>query len=94
LAGEIGATVAAHGADQPAIWFGEDQGRYLLTAWPDMAEEVCAKAREAGVAVAIIGETGGEALRLGASEPLLVRELLDAHENWMPSYMAGGGKTA
>ncbi|MGO9431676.1 phosphoribosylformylglycinamidine synthase subunit PurL [Rhodoblastus sp.] len=94
MAGEIGATVEAPGAEEPAIWFGEDQGRYLLTVRPDSAEEVCAKARGAGVAVAIIGETGGEALRLGASEPLLVRELLDAHENWMPSYMVGGGKTA
>jgi hypothetical protein len=29
-------------------------------------------------------------LRLGAAKPVLVRELLDAHENWMPTYMAGG----
>ena len=94
MAGGIGATVAAAGADSAAIWFGEDQGRYLLAARAEQASEIVARAAEAGVAVAILGETGGETLRLGAHPPVLVRELLDAHENWMPAYMAGGGKIA
>ncbi|WP_294539829.1 phosphoribosylformylglycinamidine synthase subunit PurL [uncultured Rhodoblastus sp.] len=94
MAGGIGATVAAPGADSAAIWFGEDQGRYLLAARAEQASEIVARAAEAGVAVAILGETGGETLRLGAHPPVLVRELLDAHENWMPAYMAGGGKIA
>jgi len=92
MAGRLGATVAAPGADSPAIWFGEDQGRYLLTATADKAEMLCLSARQAGVAVAVIGETGGETLRLGGAAPLVVQDLLDAHENWMPSYMDGGGK--
>jgi phosphoribosylformylglycinamidine synthase len=94
MAGGVGATVAAPGADSAAIWFGEDQGRYLLAVPVEAAAEVVAKAGEAGVAVKILGETGGDALRLGANAPLLVRELLDAHESWMPTYMAGGGKSA
>ncbi len=94
MASGIGATIAAPGADSPAIWFGEDQGRYLLAIAAKSADAVCARARQAGVAVAVIGETGGDTLRLGGSAPLVVRELLDAHEGWMPSYMAGGGKTA
>jgi phosphoribosylformylglycinamidine synthase len=94
MAGGIGARVAAPGADSAAIWFGEDQGRYLLAARADKAAEIIAGAGKAGVAVTILGETGGDALRLGANAPLLVRELLEAHESWMPTYMAGGGNTA
>jgi phosphoribosylformylglycinamidine synthase len=94
MAGGIGAIVTAPGADIPAIWFGEDQGRYLLAVSAENTETVCAAAGKAGVAIAVIGETGGDTLRLGASSSLLVQELLDAHENWMPTYMAGGGKAA
>jgi phosphoribosylformylglycinamidine synthase subunit PurL len=89
MAGRIGAKVAAPGADSPAVWFGEDQARYLLAAAPDKADAILARARAAGVPVAVIGETGGDALALGAAAPTLVRDLLDAHETWMPAYMAG-----
>ncbi len=78
------------GADGAAIWFGEDQGRYLLTAPADKAADVLARAKAAGVPVTALGETGGDALALGGASPLLVRELLEGHENWMPAYMAGG----
>jgi phosphoribosylformylglycinamidine synthase len=90
MASGIGAIVAAPGADSLAIWFGEDQGRYLVTATAEKADEICQLAKQAGLAAARLGETGGDSLRLGAAKPVLVRELLDAHENWMPTYMAGG----
>jgi phosphoribosylformylglycinamidine synthase subunit PurL len=90
MAGGLGAKAAAPEADSAAIWFGEDQGRYLLAAPAGKAEEICARAKAAGVSVAAIGETGGDTLALGKAAPVLVRELLDAHENWMPAYMAGG----
>ena len=92
MASGIGATVAAPGADSPAMWFGEDQGRYLLAASAEKADEICVRAKQRGVTAALLGETGGDSLRLGAARLVLVRELLDAHENWMPTYMAGGGK--
>ncbi|MCW2315522.1 phosphoribosylformylglycinamidine synthase [Rhodoblastus acidophilus] len=90
MAGKIGATVAAPGGDSPTKWFGEDQGRYLLAVPAAKAESVLAAAKAAGVPTAVIGETGGEALKLGAAAPVLVRDLLEAHEAWMPAYMAGG----
>jgi phosphoribosylformylglycinamidine synthase subunit PurL len=93
MARGVGAKVAGPGADSAAIWFGEDQGRYLLTAPGGRADEILALAAKAGVPVAVIGETGGDVLALGGASPVLVRELLEAHENWMPAYMAGG-KTA
>ncbi len=93
MAGKIGAVASAPGGDSPANWFGEDQGRYLLAIPAATADAVIASAKAAGVPAAIVGETGGESLKLGAADPLLVRDLLEAHENWMPAYMAGG-KTA
>jgi phosphoribosylformylglycinamidine synthase len=90
MARGVGAKVAAPGADIAAVWFGEDQGRYLLTAPGGRAEEILALASKAGVPVGVIGETGGDVLALGGASPVLVRELLEAHENWMPAYMAGG----
>ena len=90
MAGRIGAVLAAPGADSPAVWFGEDQARYLLAVAPEKADAVLAQAKSAGVPAALIGETGGEVLKLGAAAPVLVRDLLEAHEGWMPSYMAGG----
>ena len=61
-----------------------------MTATAEKADEICQLAKQAGLAAARLGETGGDSLRLGAAKPVLVRELLDAHENWMPTYMAGG----
>ena len=49
MAGGIGAIVAAPGADSPAIWFGEDQGRYLLAAAAEKADEILRLAKQAGV---------------------------------------------
>jgi phosphoribosylformylglycinamidine synthase len=90
MAGKLGATVSLPEGDSPALWFGEDQGRYLLAVPAERARAVLAEAQEAGVAAAIVGETGGETLQLGSAAPLVVRDLLDAHEKWMPTYMAGG----
>jgi phosphoribosylformylglycinamidine synthase len=94
MAGGISATVSPPGGDNAAAWFGEDQGRYLLAAPKDKADEILRRAAQAGVPAAFIGETGGDSLRLGAAAPVLVQDLLEAHEGWMPAYMAGGDKTA
>ena len=56
MASGIGAAVAAPGDDAPAIWFGEDQGRYILTVRAEKADEICAFAKMAGVKAAHLGE--------------------------------------
>jgi phosphoribosylformylglycinamidine synthase len=90
MAGRIGAVVSAPGGDSPAAWFGEDQGRYLLAVPAARVVALLVEAKLNGVAVALIGETGGGSLTLGSTAPLMVQDLLDVHENWMPAYMAGG----
>jgi phosphoribosylformylglycinamidine synthase len=88
LAGGTGATLESAPAEVPAHawWFGEDQARYVLsTASP---EAVLAAARAAGVPARTIGKVGGAALTGLGAEPISLRELRDAHEGWLPNYMA------
>ncbi|MCH8168822.1 MAG: phosphoribosylformylglycinamidine synthase subunit PurL [Proteobacteria bacterium] len=78
LAAGTGVTIEADGALAPSAWFfGEDQGRYLLACTD--ADAVIAAAGNAGVSARRVGETGGEAVRLGGSEVALA-ELRAAHE--------------
>ena len=57
----VGAEVSPpEDAGQVHRWlFGEDQGRYLVTARPDDAEAILADAESVGVAARRIGTTGG-----------------------------------
>ncbi len=47
-----------------AFFFGEDQGRYVVTAKAEDAPAILAAAAQAGVAATRIGATGGDALDL------------------------------
>ena len=75
-------TVPAH-----AFLFGEDQARYLVATRE--AEALLGAAREGGVPAAAIGRAGGEALAVSGLFSLPLKALREAHEGWMPSYMAG-----
>ena len=84
MAGGIGADL-----DIPVevgLLFGEDQARYIIaTATPEAVE---ARAHAASVPVRRLGTTGGDALTL-AGDGIAVAALKDAHESWLPAYMAG-----
>jgi phosphoribosylformylglycinamidine synthase II len=86
MASGIGATVDRPD-DAVAAFFGEDQGRYILTAGADRLEALAEHARAAGVALQRIGETGGAALALGDARPLAVAELRARHDAWFAAYM-------
>ncbi|HLV83225.1 MAG TPA: AIR synthase related protein, partial [Devosia sp.] len=94
MASGIGATVTDLTDQDPILqYFGEDQGRYLVTVDLDpQGDELAALWRDAeaaGVFAPWIGTTGGDALVLGAARPLSVASLKDAHEGWFPSFMDG-----
>lgn len=84
----IGAAIKDVSGDLPLhAWaFGEDQGRYVLTA--ANADAVMAAAEKAGVPAQKIGLTGGSALTIADANPISVESLQDAHNSWMPDYMA------
>jgi phosphoribosylformylglycinamidine synthase len=88
LAGGIGAEVEAHPDSSPtAWWFGEDQGRYLLTVRDDEAFQarLAQGTRDADTAssgVRRLGTTGGDSV-LGV--PLTA--LRDAHLSFFREWM-------
>jgi phosphoribosylformylglycinamidine synthase len=70
-------------------FFGEDQGRYLVTLHEEDFDQVVAVAEETGLFTPWIGTTGGSDLKLGEATAISVAKLRAAHENWFPAYMAG-----
>jgi phosphoribosylformylglycinamidine synthase subunit PurL len=72
-----------------AFWFGEDQGRYIVTVAARAAESIMAGLRAAEVAVRPLGRTGGDALTLEGERPIPVAKLRERFEAWLPDYMAG-----
>ncbi len=89
IAGGVGATIEAISGLPAHAWlFGEDQGRYLVTARPDEAARILDEATKAGVEARIIGATGGDSLTLPGEAPILIADLGAAHEAWFPEYMA------
>ena len=98
MASGIGAAIAAlpFGLPSHAELFGEDQARYVVTVKTKEALDELSRRVEALVAtgealviMTIIGKTGGDALTLSGEMPISLAELNNAHENWLPSYMAG-----
>jgi phosphoribosylformylglycinamidine synthase len=90
MASGIGARLGSAPDDVPAhaFWFGEDQARYVLTVGRDKADEVLQALMFAGIAARRIGTTGGDALTLPGERPMLVANLRERFESWLPRYMA------
>ena len=87
MAGGVGATVTLPGGlPAHAFFFGEDQGRYLLTT-ADPAG-VMARLTAAGVPVLQLGATGGDALTVEGAGAISTAELRQINEGWLPAYMA------
>ncbi|MBP2238509.1 phosphoribosylformylglycinamidine synthase [Sinorhizobium kostiense] len=90
IASGIGATIEAPaGRDPIPVFYGEDQGRYVVTVASSNVEAVAERAKTAGVALPVIGRTGGEAVKLGDAKAVAVDALRSAHEAWFPDYMSG-----
>jgi phosphoribosylformylglycinamidine synthase len=89
LAGGIGVSLDTPPPGLPAhaVWFGEDQGRYVLAIAPERAAEVVALARRRSLPARIIGTAGGDAIALPGEPPLPLAKLRDTHEAWLPRYM-------
>lgn len=89
IAGKIGAAIAIpKSIPEHGFLFGEDQGRYVVTAEAEAADAIRDFAEAAGVACEIIGLTGGDTLTLGANPAILLSDLTRAHAEWLPAYMA------
>jgi phosphoribosylformylglycinamidine synthase len=87
MAGAIGGSVEAEGLSH-AFFFGEDQGRYVLTAPGVESAAIAEEAKRLAVPLSRIGATGGEALSLGKAAPIALPALIEAYESWLPNYMS------
>ncbi len=89
MASGIGATVnQLDDTDPVATFFGEDQGRYLVTMRRDAVDHFLEKTAPAsGLFCAWIGTTGGASLKLGNARAIPVAELKAAHEGWFAAFM-------
>jgi phosphoribosylformylglycinamidine synthase len=76
----------------PALWFGEDQARYVVTVRESDTAAVLDLAGVNRVPMRRIGTTGGGALMLPAQRSIPVVRLRERFENWLPGYMSGGSQ--
>jgi phosphoribosylformylglycinamidine synthase len=89
MAGSLGCALTLDGTPDAARLFGEDQGRYLLTCAPETVEAILSRAKAVGVPARTVGVTGGEALVVNGDTGPSVADLVNAHEGWLPTFMAG-----
>ena len=84
-------SIAYEGTLPPhAVWFGEDQGRYVLSVTPAKAEEVLERARLLALPARVVGKVGGDAITIrGDEDPYPLAKLRALNEAWLPDYMAG-----
>lgn len=89
MAGGIGATVNQLKDISPIpVFFGEDQGRYLVTIPRDKVDWFLGEfLKDTGVFAPWIGVTGGTELKLGEARAIPVADLRAAHEAWFPTFM-------
>jgi phosphoribosylformylglycinamidine synthase len=89
LAGGVGVQLYPYEGRLPAhaAWFAEDQGRYVLEAAPELAEEIIERARLLALPARVVGRVGGDALTLKGEPALALPDLRSAHEAWLPGYM-------
>ena len=92
MASNIGADLMPP-AGAPALHafaFGEDQGRYLITARDGAA--LVARAKKAGIPAHILGKTGGAELTLAGGGTISIAKLKAAFEGWLPAFMGETGR--
>ncbi len=89
MAGGIGATIETIEGTPRGFFFGEDQGRYVVTVAAEAVAAVLADAAGANVPVLALGRTGNAALTLPGEAPIAISNLTEAFESWFPAFMDG-----
>jgi phosphoribosylformylglycinamidine synthase len=77
-----------------AFLFGEDGARYIVTCPSATLYDLRREAGEAGIPTWYLGMTGGMDLVLPGEAPIPLDALRNAHESWLPDYMAGHAEEA
>jgi len=88
LAGGTGLALEPHEGPLPlhALYFGEEQGRYLLGVAAGKADMVLERASTADLPARLLGHAGGHDIILPGEQPLPLERLRAAYEGWFPGY--------
>jgi phosphoribosylformylglycinamidine synthase len=62
----------------------------VVAAAPDKADAIHKAAAVAKVPLRLLGKVGGEAIEINGESPLPLAALRQAHEGWLPRFMALG----
>jgi phosphoribosylformylglycinamidine synthase II len=91
IAGGIGAMLdeAPESIVPHAWWFGEDQGRYIVTVNEKDLLSVFTKLKAVEVPCVQIGLTGGDRIAVAGEGAVHIKALAHAFESWLPAYMSG-----
>jgi phosphoribosylformylglycinamidine synthase len=89
MASGIGAVVKQLNDLSPIpVFFGEDQGRYLVTIPRERVDWFYEeRVKGTGVSAHWIGTTRGTELKLGDARAIAVAAMREAHESWFPQFM-------
>ena len=87
ISGGMGAKIAFESGRTIPFCFGEDQGRYLFCVPGAAANRMLVAAEEAGVAAALLGQTGGDKIAVAGNGEIEVADLRRTHESWFPAFM-------
>ncbi|MDQ2953460.1 MAG: phosphoribosylformylglycinamidine synthase subunit PurL [Pseudomonadota bacterium] len=90
MASGIGAMLEMPGSGlvPHGFWFGEDQARYVVIIRAAEVANVLKAAKAAGIPIQRVGVTGGKLLILPGNNPILIADLVQLFEGWLPRYMA------
>ncbi|WP_321447036.1 phosphoribosylformylglycinamidine synthase subunit PurL [uncultured Cohaesibacter sp.] len=84
----LGCTIELPAQDPHIAFYAEDQARYIVTCCKDTANALLAQAEKAGVQAGVIGLIEGDKFSVAGHGSVAVSSLSEAHENWLPAYMA------
>ncbi|SFO67142.1 phosphoribosylformylglycinamidine synthase subunit II [Cohaesibacter marisflavi] len=84
----LGCTIELPAQDPHIAFYAEDQARYVVTCCKDTANALLAQAEKAGVQAGVIGLIEGDKFSVAGHGSVAVSSLSEAHENWLPAYMA------
>lgn len=86
MAGNIGTHISF--AYQPALLFGEDQSRYIISVHTDSVDDLKKYASEYNVPLHNLGKTGGNILELSGEFVVSIAELKEEHEKVLYEFAA------
>ncbi len=89
LAGNIGCRINDPGRPRHSRLFGEDQGRYVVTATVEQGAAIVRDAMAKAIPGVVIGTTGGDAIVMKDGSSVSLYKLRQLHEGWFPTYMTG-----